>query len=339
MPINKNALIRYKTIDKCLRNRFRRWTITDLIDACSEALSEYEGRDENVSRRTVQADISMMRSDKLGYNAPIKVVDNKYYIYTDPDFSITESPLSPQDIAKMGEAVDVLRQLSGFHAFSGMEDIMGRLEDRVNMASKRTHPVILFDKNDRLKGLEYIKPLHASILDKHPVRMTYKSFKAVEPSTFVFHPYALKEFNNRWFVYGRRQGGDYVLNLALDRITEAPEELTDEPFVEDPDFNPGTWFDDLVGVTKSPEDKPQTIRFWASADDAPYIRTKPFHASQMVVETNDDGSAVFQIEVIINRELVRLLFGHAEELKVLSPQSLRDEMERKFRQGLANYEN
>ncbi len=128
-----------------------------------------------------------------------------------------------------------------------------------------------------------------------------------------------------------------MLNLALDRI-EALEKLPGEPFVEDPGFDPETWFDDLVGVTKSPEDRPQKIRFWSSADDAPYIRTKPFHASQMVVETNEDGSAVFQIEVIINRELVRLLFGHAEELKVLSPKSLRDEMERKFRQGLANYE-
>lgn len=73
MPVSKNALIRYKTIDNCLRNHYRKWTLEDLIDACSDALSEYEGRDENVSRRTVQADIQMMRSDKLGYNAPIVV--------------------------------------------------------------------------------------------------------------------------------------------------------------------------------------------------------------------------------------------------------------------------
>ena len=70
MPVSKNALIRYRTIDRCLRNHYRKWTLADLIDACSDALSEYEGRDENVSRRTVQADIQMMRSDKLGYNAP-----------------------------------------------------------------------------------------------------------------------------------------------------------------------------------------------------------------------------------------------------------------------------
>ena len=88
MPANRNALIRYKTIDKCLRNRQRLWTLDDLIHECSEALYEYEGIDKGVSKRTVQSDIQIMRSDKLGYNAPIEVTERKYYTYTDAEYSI-----------------------------------------------------------------------------------------------------------------------------------------------------------------------------------------------------------------------------------------------------------
>lgn len=84
MPANKNALIRYKTIDNCLRNRYRRWTIDDLVDACSDALYDCEGITKGVSLRTVQNDIQMMRSDKLGYNAPIEVYDHKFYRYAMP---------------------------------------------------------------------------------------------------------------------------------------------------------------------------------------------------------------------------------------------------------------
>ena len=94
MPANKNALIRYKTIDRCLRNRYRRWTLDDLVEACSDALYEMEGILRGVSVRTVQADIQMMRSDKLGYNAPIEVYDGKFYRYAEADYSISESPLS-----------------------------------------------------------------------------------------------------------------------------------------------------------------------------------------------------------------------------------------------------
>ena len=52
MPANRNALIRYKTIDNCLRNPYRRWTLEDLVDACSDALYEYEGIDKGISKRT-----------------------------------------------------------------------------------------------------------------------------------------------------------------------------------------------------------------------------------------------------------------------------------------------
>ena len=108
MPANKNALIRYKTIDRCLRNRYRRWTIDDLVDACCDALLDMEGITKGVCARTVQMDIQIMRSDKLGYNAPIVVYDKIYYTYADPDYSITEMPLSMDDCKLIKEAITLL---------------------------------------------------------------------------------------------------------------------------------------------------------------------------------------------------------------------------------------
>ena len=108
MPANKNALIRYKTIDNCLRNRYRRWTLDDLVEACSEALYDMEGIKKGVCTRTVQMDIQMMRSDKLGYNAPIEVYDRIYYRYADPGYSITEMPLSIEDCKLIKKTIDLL---------------------------------------------------------------------------------------------------------------------------------------------------------------------------------------------------------------------------------------
>ena len=108
MPANKNALIRYKTIDNCLRNRYRRWTLDDLVEACSEALYDMEGIKKGVCTRTVQMDIQLMRSDKLGYNAPIEVYDRIYYRYADPGYSITEMPLSMEDCKLIKKAIDLL---------------------------------------------------------------------------------------------------------------------------------------------------------------------------------------------------------------------------------------
>ena len=204
MPVNKNALLRYKTIDNCLRNRARKWTLENLIDACSDALYEYTGKDEYISRRTIQLDLQKMRSDELGYNAPIVVKDKRYYTYEDPDYSITNIPLTENDLSLMSEAVGVLKQLSGFSALSGMEDIVGRLEDQVSAVRHEKSPVIFFENNERLVGLNHITPLYQAIVSKSPVELTYQSFTAHEPHSFVFFPYVLKEYRNRWFVYGKR---------------------------------------------------------------------------------------------------------------------------------------
>lgn len=146
MPVSRNALIRYKTIDTCLRNRFRKWTLEDLMNACSDALYEYEGIDKGISKRTVQMDIQLMRSEKLGYNAPIVVRDHKYYTYEDPEYSITNTPLSEQDLKMMSEAVELLKQFNGFSYFSGMGDIYSRLEDHVTSVRQKTTPSLILKK-------------------------------------------------------------------------------------------------------------------------------------------------------------------------------------------------
>ena len=130
MPANKNALIRYKTIDRCLRNRFRLWTIDDLTEACSDALREMEGITKGVSVRTVQGDLQMMRSDKLGYNAPIEVFDRVYYRYADPNYSINEMPLTEDDCRLLQQAVEMLDD-DGKATVNEMRDVLSLVRERL----------------------------------------------------------------------------------------------------------------------------------------------------------------------------------------------------------------
>ena len=132
MPANKNALIRYKTIDRCLRNRYRRWTIEDLVDACSDALYDMEGIRKGISLRTVQGDIQMMRSDKLGYNAPIEVYDQRYYRYADPQYSITDIPLSEDDFMLIKRAVELLGKNENLIQSGEICKVLMKVRNRLN---------------------------------------------------------------------------------------------------------------------------------------------------------------------------------------------------------------
>ena len=326
MPVNKNALLRYKTIDNCLRNRGRRWTLQDLIDACSNALYEYTGKDEYVSCRTIQLDIQKMRSDELGYNAPIVIKDKKYYTYEDPDYSITNIPITEKDISLMSDAVNVLKQLSGFSMLSGMEDIISRLEDKVNFVRHESTPIIFYEKNDHLVGLEHIGSLYGAIRDKRPLEITYQSFRADHPSRFIFSPFILKEYKNRWFVFGHREDFTNITNLALDRIIEISAAPADAEYTADRGFDPESYFGEMIGVTRDEKDKPCRIKLRVSAEQAPYVLTKPMHSTQRLLKTNPDGSVVLEMSVILNRELLRFLVSMSNGVRVLSPKRLVNEI-------------
>ena len=181
MPANKNALIRYKTIDNCLRNTYRRWTLNDLVDACSDALYDCEGISKGVSVRTVQMDLQTMRSDKLGYNAPIEVYDQKYYRYSDPDFSIMNMPMSENDYQVLHEAVDMLRQLDNFEQFAEMSDVVSRLQDKLAISKHNRKPIVHFDNVPNLKGLKLLNPLYNYIAQRQSLRIMYQPFSARKP--------------------------------------------------------------------------------------------------------------------------------------------------------------
>lgn len=133
MPVNKNALIRYKTIDRCLRNKYRRWTLDDLVEACSDALYEMEGIARGVSVRTVQADIQVMRSDKLGYEAPIEVYEGKFYRYADDDYSISNSPLNTDMCELISEALDKLKQFETLMPANELGDVLSKVKHKLEL--------------------------------------------------------------------------------------------------------------------------------------------------------------------------------------------------------------
>jgi predicted DNA-binding transcriptional regulator YafY len=329
MPVNRNALIRYRTIDKCLQNRRRKWTIENLIDACSEALYEYEGINKDISMRTIRLDLNAMRSDKLGYNAPIIVTDKKYYSYEDADYSITNIPLTTQDLGILQEVSHLLKQFKGFTHFNEVSEMVNKLEDKIYSEQHQQAPVIDFEKNELLTGIQWLDVLYKAIVNKNTLLLTYQSFKARSANDIIFYPYLLKEYRNRWFVLGMKKQGKEIITFALDRIQNiTPQDK--ELFIQHKNFDPHTYFSNIIGVTRNVAEKPTTILFWASSYHAPYIKTKPIHASQKMVEEVKGGTH-FSIDVIPNFELERELFGFGEGIKILSPNNMVRQIKRKIR--------
>jgi len=336
MATNKNALIRYRTIDKCLQNRSKKWTLNDLIEACSDALYEFEGKDANVSKRTVQLDIQMMRSNKLGYDAPIIVYKRKYYTYADDHYSITDIPITGIDMDILTESVEMLSQFKDFSLFSELNGVIQKLEDKVYRESKSLMPIIHMEKNENLKGLDHLDTLYQAILKRIALKIKYKSFRSRHLNEFTFLGYILKEFNNRWFLVGKKDSVDKIMTLALDRIVSIDLDLSCDYTIEN--FNPDKYYKNTFGVTVMNDSSLITIEMEVDRNNAPYVLTKPFHQSQQLIKRLDGGAIHISICVHHNYEIERLILGFGSGIKVIKPRKFKSRIKKQLREAIALYE-
>lgn len=346
MSTNKQAHIRYLILDKCFRDRGNNYTIDDLVEACNLALYDYYGKNDGIKKRQIYNDILFME-DSLGYNIQLeKFRDGKrmYYRYVDTSFSICNQPLNPSEAAQLKEALLVLSRFSGLPQFEWIEELFTRLNDALVLKNNRK--IIDFEQNIYLKGADYISELFLSIYNKKTLQISYKPFNSQEEKKFIFHPYYLKQYNCRWFVFGIRNGSDYILNLALDRIKSI--EISKQKYIE-PNIDFNEYFEDIIGVTRPSNQEIETIVIWISKDRYAYVETKPIHATQKLIKSVDKIKLFekdidtklkgFFVELVLipNRELESLLLSFGEDIKVIFPISLKDNIKIKIEKMRKNY--
>lgn len=336
MATNKHALIRYQTLDKCFRNPGRRYDIYDLVEACCIALKEFSGADKGIQRRQVLYDIKFMESDQ-GWNIPLerkKDGQKVYFRYTDYQFSINSRPqLNEVEENQIREALFLLTRFKGMPQFEWIDEIITRLDSGLKL-SKSNQKIIDFEQNIYLKGLEYFSPLYNAILYQKVLRIDYQSFKSVNSNGIILHPYFLKQYNNRWYIFGKSDSTSNIINLALDRISKIEE--YDLEFSPNNQIDFDEFFEDIVGVTRSDEHECEQIILKIDNKLFPYIRTKPIHGSQKIKEYGMTHTCV-ALNLIPNYELESILLSYGEGIEVLEPQSLRERLANRIRLSMLNY--
>lgn len=335
MSITKNALIRYHTLDRCFANPGRRYSIKDLLEECNAALRELDTNTEGIKKRQLYDDIRFMQSEQ-GWSIDLeksKSGRNVYYRYVNTSFSIKNQPVNEMEANQIKSAMQVLSRFKGMPQFGWIEELIPKLDQSFSLSSHSDN-IMSFDNNEYLKGIEFLSELFNAIVYKKTLEISYKSFKTDEPSIIIFHPYHLKQFNKRWFLFGKNSDYNNITNLALDRIESIKE--SDISYIENTNVNFEDYFEDIIGVTLPENQEVLKIEFIASENLAPYIMTKPIHESQSPLRKYEEGYRFF-IKVIPNRELESVILGFGEGLKVLTPTDFRDKIVERISNNMKNY--
>lgn len=335
MSTNKNATIRYHALDQCFSNPGKRYFMEDLIKACNEALYEFSGVTDGIKKRQVYNDIQFMESDQ-GWSIPLerrKDGRKVFYRYSNRKYSIKNQSLNQLEVEQLKETLSILTRFKGMPQFEWMEELLIRIESVFNW--KRSKRVIVdFEQNPYLKGLNHFTEIFAAIQYRKVLEIRYKGFKQLEVIKIILHPYFLKQYNSRWFLFGYNENQKSISNLALDRVEELKE--ISGIYIENKEIDFEQYFDDVIGVTVKEKEEPTIVRLNIEQSLWPYIESKPIHGSQKIKSRMDDG-VVIELELQINYELISLLFSLGENVKVISPQTLRTILKTKADAVLKNY--
>lgn len=326
MATNKHAMIRYQALDKCFSKRYGEYYIEDLISECNKAIYEFTGSEEGVKRRTVFSDIAFMESPQ-GWDAPIKRHYNGkrcYYRYEDPNFSINKKDFSEAELDKLDEALVMLNRFKGVDGFDWIEDFVANFEDKLGRKKNAT-PVIGYEKNQYLKGLENLSVIYNHIVNRQVIKITYQHFTKGE-MVFFMHPYYLKQYNNRWFLFGiTEQDKNALTNLPLDRIAQI--EPVRIEYIPNASFDFEEYFDDVVGVSVPRSGEPQKVVLKFGEKRWPYVVTKPIHPSQKEI---DRDNRIIELEVFLTPELESIILSYGSQVEVMEPADLRDSISKQI---------
>jgi predicted DNA-binding transcriptional regulator YafY len=332
MATNKNAQLRYQILDRCFSNYQKRYDIDDLLDEVNEQLFDIFGT--TVSTRQIREDIKYMR-DRVSFNAPIVAYpyDGKkcYYRYSNRGYSIYKNELSVDDLNKLQSTIDMLGRFRGTAAYVWLEEVISSLECRFGLKSNTEH-LISFEQNDQLKGIEHLADIIDATINHQTLDISYLTFRGKE-IVMTIHPYYVKQYNGRWFLYGHNDELNRISNLALDRIQSYKK--SEKPFIKNRHYDFSTYFDDVIGATIPSDDvKKETIGLRFSANRFPYVVSKPIHKSQKVV---DESNGMIEIQVRPTRELDQQLFSFIPDVEVLYPEWYRQQIMEKIEENLKKY--
>ena len=340
MPTNKNALLRYKFLDRLLSDHHHYYDIHDLTEKVNDML--YEEGIREVTQRCIEKDLVELEGL---FSAPIERITKggrRCITYGKHSFSIFTQALSREEINLLREVLSTIGQFDGLDNFQWLEDF------KMGLGLEERRQIISFSNNRFLTNSNLLGTLFDNISNEVVIRLSYHTFSDETIRSIDFHPYLLKQYNDRWFLLGAADTDQKILNFALDRIDKV-EPLPEKKFIECPE-DIYERFEDIVGVTLYEDRQVEHIVCWVSDASKGYVNTKPVHESYTPYKGEKEsqlheqypqleGGLFFSIDCIPNFELIRELCSFGGNLVVLSPESIRDEIKNRLKAHLSQYQD
>ncbi len=324
----KNALIRYRVIDKAIRNKYKPFpSKAELRKSCEDALfGNDEG--ENICDSTIEKDLFFLRME---HDAPIKYSKRHGgYYYSSDSFSLDDIPLTEEDMDAIRFAANTLSQFKDVEMFKQFGFAIDKIVEKVAISNDpyidESNTFVQFEAAHSVKGNEYLSILLSGIRQKKYTYFEYASFISDKKKSRKVVPLLLKEYRNRWYLICFDCIKEAIITYALERMENV--EVSDVVSTESITFDNDKFFQNAIGITVN-NSNPELVVFKADNVASKYIDSQPFHSSQQIIKEGKNKTT-FSLQVIISEELIRTFMSYGGELEIIEPELLRNTIKKRI---------
>ena len=347
MPVNKDAMARYRIIDRMLADPHKDYTTKDIEKAVARECPK-------VTTRMIQKDIKALEEAPFNKKMLRGKGGRGTVRYEDQSTPLFYQELTSDEEDILREALGSLGQFEGLENFKWLENLKKRLDIP---GGKKERPIISFARNDILQIPENLLGyLYSAISRRKVIRFGYRRFQnAGQPySPVTVYPYQLRQYNNRWFLLCNPIGNedypfepDSIYTYALDRMDGKVEYVEELPFIDTP-VDIEARFDEIIGVTYQ-NVKQENIYFAVKPEAVGYVLTKYLHPSQdeLNPEVEKEFKArypslkeckFFVITCRPNVELYSLFASYRDTVIIVEPTEIRETMKGLLLYTVKNYD-
>lgn len=340
MPADRNQFLRYKVLDRIFKDYNHRYDIDEIINIVSKEVPLADGTRYKYNQSTFRKDKKDLESlIPRGLKVETKSMGDhkKYYRYSNRYQSLFSTTLDSENVEELSIAVRSLSKFRGVAGYEWLDGVLFKIENKLGLPhDDREKELITFDNNEKLNNSDLLNSLIHATVHRRILKLTYKPYDKDEV-TWTFHPWHVKQYNNRWFIFGWSDEEEKMVTTAIDRIVTFEEIRGKFHRNDSVDFN--TYFKDIVGVTVPHFPKTDVIcpteeivlkfdprRFH-------YVKTKPLHSSQEY----DESQFTVTVYVKVNREFITKILSFGSDVQVIKGDFLKKKIIENAQKTLDKY--
>lgn len=323
--------MRYRIIDACISNKYKLYpTVEELRVKCEEKL--YGSEDgERISKSTIEKDLGFMRRE---YDAPIFF--NKHeggYQYEDESFTLEKIPMDTDELEALRFAAATLNQYRDFSILENFQLALDKIMDKlyVHEETEQQQNVIEFEHFGGNAGSEYLSKLLASINEKRVLELVYFSRNSNAVKSYKIEPYFLKEYRQHWYLLAFNTEKEIVQTFEVGRIQELNALNT---LYAKSNFDQEAFFKNAIGITV-PKTKPEKVVLEFPEKLYAYISNWKLHKNQELGELVN-GFFQVKLNVYLTAELFEKILTLTPSVKIIQPETLKNEILNKLEEGIKN---